>query len=158
MILRGVLSVALALVCLASAAPAAAEDLETLRARRDRATEPLHRERLTESLALRTGDAMEAFDIWLGLALGAEDGGRRQRAARRVAVLALMLGQEGTLRRVPAALDSPELAFARGVGGDGRPVPPLEGLDAQSREIVKAWFDDPRGCPMPDGPVCGGQP
>ena len=158
MILHSLLPVLLSLACLAAAAPAAAEDLQTLRARRDRATEPLLRERLTESLAQRTGDALEAFDIWLDLALGAEDGDRRQRAARRVAVLALMLGQEGTLRRLPTTLDSPELTFARGVRGDGRPVPPLAELDPQSQSIVKDWCHDPRGCPMPDGPACAGQP
>lgn len=156
---RAVFSTVLVLaLSVVAATSVAAEDLQTLRARRDRAAEPLVRERLTEALALRTADAMEAFDIWLDLALGAEDSERRQRAARRVAILALMLGQEGTLRRVPAALDSAELLFARSVGGDGRPVPPLDDLDAQSRAVVKAWFDDPRGCPMPDGPACGGKP
>lgn len=141
-----------------SAGAAAAESLDTLRQRRDRATEPLLRERLTESLALRTSDALEAFDIWMALALGAEDAERRARAARRVSVLALMLGQEGALRRIPAELASPEMTYARAVREDGRPVPPLGGLDPRSRTVVEAWYADGRGCPMPDGARCGGRP
>lgn len=131
-----------------------ADEVETLRARLWVAREPLVRERLAESLALQTEDALEAFDLWLDLTRRAEMPERRQRAARRAAVLGLMLGQEGALRRIPEGIEVPELSYARALKEGGRARPPLAALDARSRLVIDAWFADPRGCAMPDGPVC----
>lgn len=142
----------------ALASGARADEVDTLRARMQAATEPLVRERLAESLALQTEDALEAFDLWLDLTRRAELPERRLRAARRAAVLGLMLGQEGALRRIPEGIEVPELTYARALKEGGRERPPLEALDARTRPVIEAWFADPRGCAMPDGPDCEALP
>lgn len=132
----------------------ASAELRQLERRLEQAREPLVRERIQEAIAERTEDGLAAYDRWLMLARSAQDAERQRRAARRAAILALMLGQAAASTHLPQ-LEDAELRYALALTTPAsRAEPPLLLRDEGTRRAVAARVGGDGDCPSPDPLVC----
>jgi hypothetical protein len=135
-----------ALAALASA-PGAASEIDAARRARLSAVNPAERASAAAAVLPYATDAIEAFDLWRDVALGATEPEFRDRALRSALILAVILRQGGgadRLRDVPSS--DPEVRLLRVLLSD-RPTPasvaqalPRAVLDTRTSELLHQWF------------------